>query len=88
MPDANRTAALFPILQHPALAGCHLGPESTDADGLRAELVCEGNHGTTGTMLWQGESANQRGVLHIRLGGKNMTFSQSVSARLLGGCGS
>jgi hypothetical protein len=77
---------LFPILQHPALAGCHLGPESMEGDIRHAELACEGNHGTTGTMQWHSGPGPQSGVLHIRLGGKNMTFSQTVTARALGHC--
>jgi hypothetical protein len=36
---------LFPILNHPALAGCYLGQQSAGDAGTRYPLICSGKHG-------------------------------------------
>jgi hypothetical protein len=79
-------ATLFPILDHPVLMGCKLGAEARQADSVSYRLVCSGGHGTTGNALWQLGGDQIRGRLDVKLGGKNMTFSQSVTAKPLGPC--
>jgi hypothetical protein len=79
-------ATAFPILTHPSLAHCSLSfAERVDEESSYA-LHCEGNGGTTGYALWRFEPHEIVGTLHVKLGGKNMTFSQRVTARLLGEC--
>jgi hypothetical protein len=77
---------LFPILSHPALTGCHLGAASRQADSVSYPLVCEGHHGTTGAARWQSGDHRLTGTLDVKLGGKNMTFYQRITAIVLGGC--
>lgn len=78
---------LFPILQHPALAGCYLGaPAASSAHEVSYPLLCEGRHGTTGAARWQAGYPRLTGTLDVKLGGKNMTFFQRVTAIALGGC--
>src|SRR6202035_2081960 len=72
-------STVFPILDHPALMGCKLGAEARQADSFSYRLVCSGGHGTTGNALWHLGSDQIRGRLDVKLGGKNMTFSQSVT---------
>jgi hypothetical protein len=79
-------STVFPILDHPALAGCKLGAEAREADSVSYRLICGGGHGTTGNALWQLGRDQIRGRLDVKLGGKNMTFSQSVTAKTLGPC--
>jgi hypothetical protein len=79
-------AVAFPILEHPALRGCSLRNESRQGDTVSYTLTCEGGHGTTGEAIWQVEQRRIRGTLNIKLGGKNMTFYQRVTALDLGGC--
>jgi hypothetical protein len=79
-------STVFPILDHPALAGCRLGAEDRAPDSVSYRLVCSGGHGTTGNALWQLGHNQIRGRLDVKLGGKNMTFSQSVTAKTLGPC--
>ena len=85
---------IFPILQHPSLSGCslHAGTEadtSTEAeDALIYDLACHPDHGTTGQARWEARSSDLQGILRVRLGGKNMTFSQRVTAVPLGQCNS
>jgi hypothetical protein len=79
-------ASAFPILDHPALRGCQLRNEQKQSDSVAYTLVCEGGHGTTGQALWHVDPHRIRGTLNIKLGGKNMTFYQRVTAVPLGQC--
>ena len=79
-------AVAFPILEHPALRGCSLRNESRRGDTVSYTLACEGGHGTTGEAIWHVEQSRIRGTLNIKLGGKNMTFYQRVTALPLGDC--
>jgi hypothetical protein len=76
----------FPILQSPALAGCHLSQPSESSSGTGFSLVCTNNHGTTGSALWTTYGVRSTGTLSIRLGGKNMTLYQRVTAISQGAC--
>jgi hypothetical protein len=79
-------ATAFPILDHPALRGCILRNEVRNEDTFSYTLACEGGHGTTGEATWHIEAHRLRGILNIKLGGKNMTFYQRVTALPLGNC--
>jgi hypothetical protein len=79
-------AAAFPILSHPALNGCNLVGGQRGAEAISYQLVCSGGHGTTGDAVWQVSEHQARGVLHVRLGGKNMTFYQRLTAVAVGAC--
>jgi hypothetical protein len=80
-------AVAFPILEHPALKGCTLGHETRRGETVSYVLLCTGGHGTTGEAIWHIDPSRIRGTLNVKLGGKNMTFSQSVTALPLGACG-
>lgn len=77
---------LFPILSHPSLSGCALEGESKEGDRVSYGLVCAGGHGTTGNATWQIGEHQILGTLNVKLGGKNMTFYQRVTALPLGNC--
>lgn len=76
----------FPILTHPALKGCQLESPTSRGDLLSYALVCDGTHGTTGTAIWRVAPQRLRGTLHVKLGGKNMTFYQRITAVSQGEC--
>jgi hypothetical protein len=82
----SELAAAFPILRHPALEGCKLDRELRQLDSLSYQLVCTGGHGTTGSAVWHLGEHRVRGTLDVKLGGKNMTFSQTITAIPLGKC--
>ncbi|WP_218042876.1 DUF3617 domain-containing protein [Steroidobacter gossypii] len=79
-------AAAFPVLQQPPLAGCKLHEQITDEATIAYVLLCENSSGTTGTATWQIGDRHIRGTLDVTLGGKNMTFSQRLTGRLIGTC--
>lgn len=78
--------SVFPILQHPSLAGCKLREQSSDEDTIVYVLSCEHSAATTGTATWRIDAHVLRGTLDVKLGGKNMTFFQRVTATRVGEC--
>ena len=80
------SASAFPVLSHAALKDCRLGEESRQEDGVSYVLICDGGHGTTGGAQWRIGEHQVTGTLSVKLGGKNFTFYQRVSAKLLGNC--
>lgn len=78
--------ALFPVLRQPALGGCSLGYGVRDSDSFRYVLVCETARVATGTARLSNAGDRIVGTLEVKMGGKNMTFSQHVEAVPAGGC--
>ncbi len=76
----------FPILQAASLADCKLRHERRQGEVVSYLLVCEGGHGTTGNASWRVGQQLNVGQLDVKLGGKNMTFFQRVTAKPLGQC--
>lgn len=72
----------FPVLRQPALRGCTLG---TSAAG-RYRLACASDRVASGSATLSGDPSTLRGALTIKMGGKNMTFSQHVTATRRGSC--
>jgi hypothetical protein len=83
--DAELVSA-FPILKSASLADCKLQHERRDASIDSYLLVCKGGHGTTGNASWRVGEPLIVGQLDVKLGGKNMTFFQRVTAKPLGQC--
>jgi hypothetical protein len=82
----NELWSAFPILRHQSLKGCRLTQERRQQDVLSYALVCEGGYGTMGSATWQLGGRQITGTLNVKLGGKNMTFYQRVTARPLAEC--
>jgi hypothetical protein len=79
-------ATAFPILKHESLKGCKLDNETRNEDTLTYLLSCEAAHGKTGRGQWQLSQDQLTGRLDVRMGGKNMTFYQRVTAKPVGEC--
>jgi hypothetical protein len=84
--DRRWLAAAFTSLRYNALSDCALEHEHQKDDTLSYELVCTSGHGTTGAATWRLDGDRIVGRLNVTLGGKNMTFSEQISARRLGDC--
>jgi hypothetical protein len=84
--EQNELWSAFTLLHHAALKDCSLQQESRQQDTLSYTLVCTGGHGTTGHATWQLGRTQNTGTLNVKLGGKNMTLYQRVTARALGAC--
>ena len=79
-------SSAFSILSHASLADCKLRQENRRDDTLSYVLDCTGGHGTIGSATWRIGEDVIRGMLNVKLGGKNMTFFQRVTATLVGEC--
>ena len=82
----QEAAGLFPLLRHEAFAGCSLvREESTDAEA-HFSLRCDNPQAATGAARFTLQRGEFHAVLHVKMGGKNMTLSQRLSAPRLGPC--
>ncbi len=79
-------ASAFPVLKSASLADCKLQYERRHGDTVSYRLVCDGGHGTNGSASWRVGEQSIVGTLNVKLGGKNMTFFQRVTAKPLGQC--
>jgi hypothetical protein len=78
--DRHDLSGAFWMLGHVSLADCRLLKTGEDAGSATYRLQCDGGHGTTGEARWQFDSGRLTGTLRVRLGGKNMTFYQRITA--------
>jgi hypothetical protein len=85
--DIRDLSGEFWMLGEVSLHDCRLVKASESADAAGYLLVCDGGHGTTGTATWQLGQGAIAGTLNVRLGGKNMTFYQRITAKPIGRCG-
>jgi hypothetical protein len=81
--SAAELMTAFPVMRHPALSGCRLVPGE---GSMSYVLVCSDASGTSGQATWRAGKRHLSGILNVKLGGKNMTFEQRVTARVLGSC--
>ncbi len=79
--DRHDLSTAFWMLGHASLQDCRLVKTAEDAGSASYRLQCEGGHGTTGDARWQFEAGRMTGTLRVRLGGKNMTFYQRITAK-------
>ena len=79
-------ADAFPILRHQSFATCRLDHEQRHDDEISYRLTCDARLGTTGEALWRLSEHQITGTLRVQMGGKNMTFSQRVTAVPVGEC--
>jgi hypothetical protein len=80
------SSSVFPVLSHAALKDCRLDHEARQEDSISFVLTCDGGHGTTGGALWRLSEHQLSGTLSVKLGGKNFTFYQRVTATYVGDC--
>jgi hypothetical protein len=77
---------LFSVFDQPALRGCDFAYPRATAQGVEYVLRCQSALVATGTLSLQRAGPDTVGLAAIKMGGKNMTFTQRVVARRLGAC--
>ena len=82
----QEASALFPLLRHEAFAGCSLVHESFTETEAHFSLRCSNPQAATGAAHFSLQSGGFQAVLYLKMGGKNMTLSQRLSAPRLGAC--
>jgi hypothetical protein len=85
--DPRELTTAFWMLRDVSLQDCELIKVSEEPEAVSLyQLKCYGGHGTTGSARWESGSNTISGTLLVRLGGKNMTFYQRITAKPLGNC--
>lgn len=84
--DQLNAASLFPILSQPSFAQCKLVQSSRALDNSVFELVCQNQSAATGTALFVINRESFRATLNVKMGGKNMKFSQHISGSKISAC--
>lgn len=79
----QNAARLFPVLEHPSFKGCRL--TGTDSD-LQFNIQCQNPEAASGTATFDIDPQRFSGTLDIKMGGKNMRFTQIVTGRRTGEC--
>ena len=82
----QQLAQAFPILRHEALKGCRLDYEHDEGSAVSYVLRCASGSETSGRAHWRFEDAAIHGTFDVKLGGKNMTFYQRVTGKVVGTC--
>lgn len=85
--DPRDLSGEFWMLDDVSLQDCKLVKTDESPDAAVYRLSCAGGHGTTGQASWHLGTDPITGTLDVRLGGKNMTFYQRITARSVGACG-
>jgi hypothetical protein len=76
----------FPVLGEDAFDECRLERQAPSENDASYRLVCPISSGTTGIAIWRLGTSDLAGVLEVKLGGKNMTFHQRITAKRIGQC--
>jgi hypothetical protein len=84
--DLQDLSGAFWMLGHESLQDCRLDKTSQSSEAASYTLRCSGGHGTSGNASWELGADRISGTLNVRLGGKNMTFYQRITARPVGPC--
>jgi len=77
---------LFPILDHVSFTGCALVGTQPNVENQTFDLVCANPEAATGSVRFIIDQDVFRATLNIKMGGKNMKFSQRVFGRRVGDC--
>lgn len=79
-------APLFSVLRQDALHGCKFGYPKKTAQSMNYVLVCQTAMVATGNIVVEPQREAFIGTMEIKMGGKNMTFTQRIEATRLGDC--
>ena len=76
----DKLTSIFPVTDQRALMGCDLRYANQVGDVFYYSLNCQDARVATGTAELQMTRERIVGTLEVKMGGKNMTFSQFVKA--------
>lgn len=85
--NTQDVTTLFPILQHKSFKDCVLVDDKTAAEqGEFFLLTCQNTNSASGTARLFVNPERIYAILKIKMGGKNMTFSQRIRGFRIGEC--
>jgi len=77
---------LFPILTEASFLGCDLVENQKNSKQVEFELVCSNPTAASGLARFDIGKSFFSASLNVKMGGKNMKFTQQVSGRRTGAC--
>ncbi len=83
---SQEPSSLFPLLEHPAFAGCKLVAAESTADEQIFKLQCANAEAASGRASFSVTPTRFSAVLELKMGGKNMTLGQRVHGPRLRSC--
>ena len=82
--NQQEASSLFPILEHVSFTDCTLTAKTSET--AEFDLVCVNPEAATGTARFEVGDSTFRATLDVKMGGKNMKFSQRISGQRMGSC--
>jgi len=82
----ENVSTLFPVLEHVSFVDCALVEKQSKRAYEEFELVCLNAEAATGSARVVVDQQLFRATLYIKMGGKNMKFSQRVNGQRIGNC--
>jgi len=79
-------SSLFPLLNHASFVDCALTSKRSEGDHIEFDLVCRNPEAATGSANFVIGSDTLSGTLEVKMGGKNMKFSQRIRGHRIGSC--
>ena len=84
--SSQDATTLFPVLSHKSFSGCNLVGMPIESKQSQFSLACKNAEAASGTAYITTEHTGFAALLKIKMGGKNMKFSQTVRAHWLKAC--
>ena len=79
-------SSLFPVLTQKSFVDCSLIGTQNDREYSDYSLVCRNSEAATGSARFIIRSSGFYGLLEVKMGGKNMRFSQRINGYRSGAC--
>ena len=85
-PDDLKSGQAFFVLSDNPLKHCQLVDYQTTASAALYRIVCAGPNKGSAVAVFDTREGSFRGTIRMNMGGKNMTMSETQSARRTGNC--
>jgi len=82
----ENASSLFSVLEHVSFSGCSLVEKHSEGEYEKFDLVCINPNAATGSASFAVKEEIFHATLKVKMGGKNMKFSQRVSGHRIGNC--
>jgi len=79
-------SSLFPILSQVSFVDCNLIGAQAGRENSDYALICRNSEAATGSAHFIVKSSHIHGLLKVKMGGKNMKFSQRINGYRLRAC--
>jgi len=79
-------SSLFPILSHVSFSDCELVAKTAEEQFTEFDLVCLNAEAASGSARYIINKKMFRAILEVKMGGKNMKFSQRIQGHRVGSC--